>query len=48
MAEESPQDGAIMETYEEYTVSGVQVALIADPENGKAWIQSDVTTPVEP
>lgn len=48
MAEESLQAGKIGETYEEYTVSGVRVALIADPENGDAWIQSDVTKPIQP
>jgi hypothetical protein len=34
-------------SYEEYDLQGTRVAMIADPANEHAWIQSDVTTPVE-
>lgn len=40
-------DGQIRETYEEYVLEDRRVGLIADPENGDAWIQSDLTCPVE-
>jgi hypothetical protein len=34
-------------SYEEYDLQGTRVAMIADPENEHAWIQSDVTAAVE-
>ena len=37
----------IRETYEEYDVGDTRLAMIADPENAHAWIQSDVTRDVE-
>ncbi|WP_164471591.1 hypothetical protein [Halosimplex salinum] len=40
-------DGAIRETYEEYDVGDTRLAMIADPENEHAWIQSDQTEPIE-
>lgn len=40
-------DSAIRETYEEYDVGGTRLAMIADPENEHAWVQSDETVPVE-
>lgn len=36
----------VRDTYEEYDVGSVRVAMIADPENEHAWIQSDVTTSI--
>ncbi|QPV64909.1 hypothetical protein I7X12_10000 [Halosimplex litoreum] len=39
--------GAIRETYEEYDVGDTRLAMIADPENEHAWIQSDVTEQIE-
>lgn len=38
---------AVRASYEEYDLQGTRVAMIADPANEHAWIQSDVTTPVE-
>ncbi len=35
------------DTYEEYELGSVTVAMISDSENKHAWIQSDVTCPVE-
>ena len=37
----------IRATYEEYDLDGIRVGVLADPENGHAWIQSTVITPVE-
>ncbi|SEN66194.1 hypothetical protein SAMN05216388_1004133 [Halorientalis persicus] len=34
--------------YEEYELGSVTVAMISDSENEHAWIQSNVTRPVEP
>ena len=36
------------DTYEEYELGSVTVAMIADSENEHAWIRSDVTRPIEP
>lgn len=36
----------VRDTYEEYDLEGTSVAMIADPHNEHAWIQSDVTAPV--
>lgn len=38
----------IADTYEEFAVGEKTVAMIADPRNECAWIQSDVTRPIEP
>lgn len=38
--------GAIRETYEEFAVGDATVGMIADPENGNAWIQSTVVEQV--
>ena len=38
---------AIRETYEEYDVGDTRLAMIADPENEHAWIQSDRTLSIE-
>jgi hypothetical protein len=40
-----PRD--VRASYEEYDLQGTRVAMIADPANEHAWIQSDVTAPVE-
>lgn len=40
--------GRIRETYEEYDLDDARVAVIADPEAPFAWIQSDVTCPIDP
>jgi len=42
-----PRDAAVRATYEEYDLRGTHVAMIADPENEHAWIQSDVTVELE-
>lgn len=34
--------------YEEYVLDGTRVAVLSEPENLQAWIQSDVTVDVEP
>lgn len=36
----------IRATYEEYDLDGTRVGVIADPENGHAWIQSTVSVEV--
>lgn len=41
-------DEPVRETYEEYDLGGTTVAMIADPVNEHAWIQSDVIQRVEP
>lgn len=38
----------IRERYEEYRVGSLHVAVIADPENDRAWIVSDATRPIDP
>ncbi|WP_193767620.1 hypothetical protein [Halorientalis pallida] len=35
------------DTYEEYELGSVTVAMISDNRNANAWIQSNVTCPVE-
>lgn len=35
-------------TYEEYELGTATVATIADSENEDAWIQSDLTCPIDP
>lgn len=42
------QRGSIEATYEEYDVGDVRLAMIADPDNEHAWIQSDYTADVDP
>lgn len=39
--------GTIRASYEEYELEGANVAMITDPENVHAWIQSDVTRSVD-
>lgn len=38
----------IRATYEEYDIGDTRIAMIADPDDTHAWIQSDVTKTVEP
>lgn len=40
------ETGLVRETYEEYAVGETTVSMIADPENGHAWIQSTLTQQV--
>lgn len=40
-------DPRIRETYDEYGVSGRRFALIGDPANENAWIQSDYTVEIQ-
>lgn len=40
-------DDQIRETYDEFGVGETRYALIGDPENDNAWIQSDTTAEVE-
>jgi len=44
---ERERDESIRATYEEYDVGDTRLAMIADPENEHAWIQSDVTEDIE-
>lgn len=37
----------VRETYEEFDAGGRRIALVSDPENEYAWIESDRTVPVE-
>lgn len=41
-------ENRLRETYEEFTVGDATVAMIADPQDQNAWIQSNVTTQVVP
>jgi len=36
----------VRDTYEEYDLDGTRVAMIADPHDEHAWIQSDLTVAV--
>lgn len=47
-SETEPAESAIRETYSEYAMGEKTVATITDPENGSAWIQSDVVEEVRP
>lgn len=40
------QDERIRAGYDEFTVDGTPVAMVFDPENRDAWIQSDLTTTI--
>ncbi|WP_169302430.1 hypothetical protein [Halorientalis salina] len=40
-------DPTIRELYEEFPLGAGTVSMISDPENPNAWIQSNVTQPVE-
>jgi hypothetical protein len=40
-------DPAVRETYEEFQLREATVAMISDPHNEHAWIQSSETVPVE-
>lgn len=42
------QDQQIRATYEEYKIVDTNLALISDPENESAWIQSDQTVEIQP
>lgn len=44
---EASADAPIRETYEEYDIGETRLAMIADPENEHAWIQSDLTEPID-
>lgn len=46
--DETESGTPIRETYEEYDLDAATVAMIADPENEHAWIQSDVTRRIAP
>lgn len=45
--QQSPQHSAD-ETYAEYSTGFGRLAVIADTNNGQAWILSDVTMAIEP
>ncbi|MDG5776852.1 hypothetical protein VB773_22140 [Haloarculaceae archaeon H-GB2-1] len=38
----------VRETYTTYDDGGVTVAVIQDPENNRAWIQSTESYPIRP
>jgi hypothetical protein len=40
-------DDQIRETYEEFTVGETRIAILTDPENDTAWIQSDLTEEIQ-
>jgi len=40
-------ESAIRESYEEYDIGDTRLAMIVDPENEHAWVQSDLTEPIE-
>lgn len=40
-------EAEIRAIYEEYTLEETSVAMITDPENEYAWIQSSYTMPIE-
>lgn len=41
-------EGRIRETYEAHTDGQHTVATIADPQNGHAWVRSDLVQPIVP
>lgn len=41
-------DGSIRETYEVHTDGQRTVATIADPQNGHAWVRSDLVQSIVP
>lgn len=45
--EESAVEHELRALYEEYELDDEQVAMISDPENEYAWIQSNLTMPIE-
>ncbi|WP_201287794.1 hypothetical protein [Salinirussus salinus] len=38
---------AVRETYEEFELRDTTVAMVSDPHNEYAWVQSSLTVPVE-
>lgn len=42
-----PGDDELRAVYEQFDLDSSQVAMISDLENESAWIQSNVTMPVE-
>lgn len=47
MGESDPAGATVRETYEEFELRDATVAMVSDPENRCAWIQSSVTVAVE-
>ncbi len=47
MSELDPAGDTVRETYEEFELRDTTVAMVSDPENGRAWVQSSVTVLVE-
>lgn len=45
---QSEQSTNVRETFTEYDVGGTKIAVIKDPENKQAWIQSTVSYPNRP
>lgn len=48
MHADSEDDSTTNVRYVEYNESGSRIAMISDPENASAWIESDVTLPLDP
>jgi len=38
----------VRETFTEYDDHGTMIAVIQDPQNGRAWIESTVSRPIQP
>ena len=47
LAERPVGDRQVREVFEEYILDGSTVGVVVDPENEFAWIQSDLTVPIE-
>lgn len=47
MSESEHAVATVRETYEEFELRDTTVAMVSDPENGRAWIQSSLTVAVE-
>lgn len=45
--ERQSADVRVREVYEEYVLEATRVATISDPQNPRAWVQSDWTMPIE-
>lgn len=41
-ARQESAEAAIRELYDEYEADGTRIAVITDPENPDAWIESDI------
>jgi hypothetical protein len=46
--EQRDQPANVRETFTEYDDDGTMIAVIQDPQNSRAWIESTVSRPIQP